>query len=125
VETWLFFKMDAGDIFNRGASVLRVVNLTYEDTGLPIDLDDLDEIQFEVLHAVTSRILGTYTLTGGTVTILDAAAGSARFIVPQSVSALAKLGEYLMIATTEETDVNYEDNTHVRKGMSFCFKLQF
>ncbi|GAF70748.1 unnamed protein product, partial [marine sediment metagenome] len=84
--------MDASDIFNRGASVLRVLILTYEDTGLPIDLDGLDEITFDVIHTVTARTLDTFTLTGGTVTKLDPAAGQARFIVPQSVSALAKLG---------------------------------
>jgi len=117
--------MDAGDIFNRGASVPRIVNLTYEDTGLPIDTDDLDDIQFDVYHGVTSRLLGTYSLGVGTVTVLDADNGQVRFIVPQSVSTVAKLGAYYVIATTDETDTDYEDNNHIRKGLAFCFKLVF
>ena len=115
--------MDASDIFNRGASIVRDLILTYEDTGLPIDLDDLDEITFEPIHAVTNRILDEFILTGGTVTKVDATAGHARFIVPQSVSALAKRGNYLVMATTEETDILFEDNNHIRKGLTFCFKL--
>lgn len=117
--------MDAGDIFNRGASVPRVVNLTYEDTGLPIDTGDLDDITFEVINYVTTRTLGTYSLGASTVTVLDATAGQVRFIVPQSVSATAKLGQYYVIATTEETDADYENNNHIRKGLAFCFKLIF
>lgn len=115
--------MDSSDIFNRGASIVRDIILTYEDTGLPIDLDDLDEITFEPIHAVTNRILDEFTLTGGTVTKVDATAGQARFIVPQSISALAKRSNYLVLVTTEETDIDYENNNHIRKGMGFCFKL--
>jgi len=115
--------MDAGDIFNPGDSIPRTIALTYEDTGAAIDLDDLDEITFDVIHAVTARSLGTYTLTGGEITKQDAANGLAWFSVGQSVSVAAKRGLYLILVTTEETDADYEDNTHIRKGTSFCFKL--
>ena len=115
--------MDASDIFNRGASIPRLVTLTYEDTGGYIDLDDLDEITFEVIHAVTNRTLGTYTLTGGEITKQDAANGEAWFSVGQTLSSTAKRGYYLIRATSEETDTDYENNTHIRKGTSFCFKL--
>ena len=115
--------MDASDIFNRGVSIVRDIILVYEDTGLPIDLDDLDEITFEPIHAVTNRILDEFNLTDGTVAKIDATAGEARFIVPQSVSALAKRGNYLVEVTTEEADTDFEDNTHIRKGITFCFKL--
>ena len=115
--------MDASDIFNRGASVTRVINLTYESTGLPIDTDDLDDILFSVVNATTTRELDSFSLGLGTVTVLSASLGQVRFIVPQSVSALAKLGNYHVLATTHETDIEYEDNTHIRTGLSFCFKL--
>ena len=116
--------MDASDIFNPGASIPRVINLTYADTGLPIDTDDLDEIEFSVLHAVTTRELDEFTLGDGTVTVLNAVGGQVRFIVPQSISATAKRGTYYVLATTEETNVAYEDNIHVRKGLAFCFQLK-
>ena len=116
--------MDASDIFNRGASIPRTLLLQYGDTLAPIDLDTLTEITFEVLHSTTNRILGTYTLTGGTITKQDAANGLAWFDVGQSKSATAKRGEYLIRTATEETDVDFEDNTHIRTGMAFCFKLR-
>ena len=115
--------MDAGDIFNRGDSIPRTIVLTYEDTGLPIDLDDLDEIEFEIIHSTTNRTLGTYTLTGGDITKQDAANGISWFAVGQTVSATAKRGDWLILVTTDEADVNYENSTHIRKGMGFCFKL--
>jgi hypothetical protein len=115
--------MDASDIFNRGASITRVINLTYEDTGLPIDTDDLDDILFSVINATTTRELDSFSYLGGTVTILNSTNGQVRFIVPQSVSALAKLGNYHVHAITHETDADYENNTHIRTGLSFCFKL--
>ena len=117
--------MDASDIFNRGASIPRVVNLTYEDTGLPIDTDDLDDILFSVINAVTTRELDNFSLGEGTVTVLDHTNGQVRFIVPQSISALGKLGSYYVNAITHETDAVYEDNNHIREGMAFCFKLNF
>jgi len=33
------------------------------------------------------------------------------------------LGDYYAIVTTEETDVNYENNNHIRKRTMFAFKL--
>ena len=117
--------MDASDIFNRGASIPRDVILTYEDTGLPIDLDDLDEIEFSVLHSVTTRELDNFKLSEGTVTKVDASIGHARFIVPQSVTVTAKRGTYYLNAITEETNLAYEDNTHIRENMVFCFKLNY
>lgn len=115
--------MDASDIFNRGSSIPRIVNLTYEDTGLPIDTDDLDEIIFTIIHAATTRVLGVYSLGGGEVTVLDSVNGQVQFIVPQSTSALAKLGKYFMNAETHETDGDYENNNHIREMLTFCFKL--
>jgi len=116
--------MDAGDIFNRGDSIPRVVILTYEDTGLPLDLDTLTEITFAVIHAVTGRTLNTYTLSGATIIKQDAGNGIAWFDVGQSVSALAKLGKYFIRVTSTEADGDYESGVHVRKGLGFCFKLQ-
>ena len=116
--------MDSSDIFNRGASIARTILLRYEDTNAPIDLDILTEITFEVLHTVTNRLLGIYTLTGGTITKQDAANGLAWFDIGQTLSAAAKRGDYLIRSTTEETDANYEDSTHIRTGMAFCFKLR-
>ena len=116
--------MDAGDIFSKSSSIPRVVNLTYEDTGLPIDTDDLDDIRFSVIHAVTTRELDEFALGDGTVTVLNSVSGQVRFIVPHSVSATAKRGTYYVLATTEETDVAYEDNIHVRKGLAFCFQIR-
>ncbi len=115
--------MDASDIFNRGDSIPRTIVLTYENTGLPIDLDDLDEIEFEIIHSTTNRTLGIYTLTDGDITIQDAVNGIAWFAVSQTISSTAKRGDWLILVTTEEPDVNYEDNVHIRKGMGFCFKL--
>jgi len=115
--------MDASDIFNRGASIPRTVLLTYEDTGLPIDTDDLDDILFDVFHAVTNRELDDFSLGAGTVTIIDANNGEVRFIVPQSVSTTAKLGNYMMTVTTTETDAAFENNTQIRKDITFSFKL--
>ena len=115
--------MDAGDIFNRGDSIPRTIVLTYEDTELPIDLDDLNEITFEIIHSTTNRTLGTYTLTGGDITKQDAANGISWFAVGQSISASAKRGDWLILVTSEEADADYEDNNHIRKGMGFCFKL--
>ena len=116
--------MDAGDIFNRGDSIPRLVMLTYEDTNLPIDLDDLDEITFVVIHAVTGRTLGTYTLTGGTILKEDAGNGMAWFTIGQTLSSTAKLGKYLLRSTSEQVDADYENSNHIRKGIAFCFKLQ-
>ena len=115
--------MDASDIFNRGASIPRLVTLTYEDTGLPIDTDDLDEVAFSVIHAVTTRELDSFSLVGTTVEVIDHTAGEVRYIVPQSVLDDAKLGNYYAIVTTEETDADYEANNHIRKRTMFAFKL--
>ena len=115
--------MDAGDIFHPGDSIPRTIALTYEDSGDPLDLDTLNEITFVVIHAITGRTLGTYTLTGGTITKQDAGNGLAWFNVGQSRSATAKLGHYLISVSSEETDAAYENNTHVRTGIAFCFKL--
>jgi len=115
--------MDASDIFNRGDSIPRTMVLTYEDTGLPIDLDTLNEIEFEIIHSTINRTLGTYTLVGGEITKQDAGNGIAWFAIGQTVSATAKRGDWLILVTTEETDTDYESNTHIRKGMGFCFKL--
>ena len=115
--------MDAGDIFNRGDSIPRTIILTYEDTGLPIDLDTLAAIEFEVIQSTTNRTLGTYTLADGDITKSDPVNGVAWFAVGQTVSSTAKRGNYLILVTTDEADVNYESNIHVRKGMGFCFKL--
>ena len=115
--------MDVGDIFNRGDSIPRVVILTYEDTGLPLDLDTLTEITFVVVHAITGRTLNTYTLSGGTILKQDAGNGVAWFNVGQSNSVDAKLGKYLLRATSTENDADYESGVHVRKGLGFCFKL--
>ena len=116
--------MDASDIFNRGASIPRTLLLRYEDTNAPIDLDTLTEITFVVLHSVTNRTLGTYTLSGGTIAKQDAANGLAWFDVGQSKTVTAKRGDYLIKTETEETDANYEDSTHIRTGTAFCFKLR-
>jgi len=115
--------MDSTDIFNRGGSIPRVINLVYEDTLLPIDTDSLDDILFSVIHATTTRELDNFSLGEATVEIIDSANGQVRFIVPQSISATAKLGKYNVIATTEETDADFEDNNYIRKGSDFCFKL--
>jgi hypothetical protein len=115
--------MDGSDIFNRGASIPREVYLYNYDTEGPIDLDTLTEITFEVLHTTTNRVLGTYTLTGGTITKQDAANGIAWFDVGQSNTTTAKRGDYLLRVSSEETDANYESSTHIRTGMAFCFKL--
>ena len=116
--------MDGSDIFNRGASVPREVYLYNYDTEGPLDLDDLDEITFEVIHATTNRVLGTYTLTDSEIVKQDAANGLAWFTVNQSVTTTAKRGEYLLRITSEETDADFESSTHVRTGMAFCFKLR-
>ena len=115
--------MDATDIFNRGGSIPRVINLVYEDTGLPIDTDSLNDILFSVIHSTTTRELDNFSLGESTVEILDSTNGQVRFIVPQSITATAKLGKYNVIVTTEETDVDYEDNTYIRTGSGFSFKL--
>ena len=111
--------MDAGDIFNRGSSISRLVTLTYEDTGLPIDTDDLDDILFSVIHAVTTRELDSFSLGDSAVEVIDHTSGEVRYIVPQSISAVAKRGNYYTIVTTEETDADYENNNHIRKTARF------
>ena len=115
--------MDEGDVFNRGASIPRLVTLTYEDTGLPIDTDDLDEVAFSVIHAVTTRELDNFSLVAGTVEVIDHTAGQVRYIIPKSVSTLGDLGNYYANVATEETDADYEDNTHRREKTMFAFKL--
>lgn len=115
--------MDAGDIFNPGDSIPRLVMLQYEDTELPIDLDDLDEIVFTVVHVTTGRTLATYALSAGTVVKEDASNGIAWFTVGQTASSSAKLGNYILRSVSHETDSDYENNTHIRTGQAFCFKL--
>ena len=115
--------MDAGDIFNRGASIPRLITLVYEDTGLPIDTDDLDDIIISVIHSVTTRELDSFSLIGSTVEVIDHTAGQVRYIVPKSVVEDAKLGYYYANVATEETDADYEDNTHRREKTMFAFKL--
>ena len=115
--------MDAGDIFNRSSSIPRLVTLVDEDTGLAIDTDDLDEVAFSVIHGITTRELDDFSLAAGTVSIIDHTAGEVRYIVPQSILVDAKLGDYYAIVTTKETDVNYENNNHIRKRTMFAFKL--
>ena len=115
--------MDAGDIFNRGASIKRVLNLTDTDSEVAINLNNLSEIVCTVFHSVTLRVLGTYKLSEGTVTILDGPNGQLRFIIPQSVSALAKLGVYYCNVQTSKTDVNYESNTEINEDTINLFKL--
>lgn len=117
--------MDAGDIFNRGASITRILNLTDTDTEAAIDIATLDDIICTVYHSVTSRILGTYSLGAGTVTTIDAANGQIRFIVPKSVTATADLGVYYCNIRTEETDANYEDNTRANEKVITIFKLNY
>jgi len=116
--------MDGSDIFNKGASIPREVYLYNYDTEGPLDLDTLTEITFEVIHAITNRTLGTYTLGDSEVVKQDAANGLAWFHVGQTVSATGKRGWYLLKVTTEETDASYESNTRIRTGMSLCFKLR-
>jgi len=119
-----FFEMDSSDIFNRGDSISRTVMLYNEDTDVPIDLDILTDIQFEVLHTVTNRVLATYTLSGGSITKQDAANGLAWFDVGQSNTGTAKRGDYLLRSKSWEADVNFESGVHIRTGTAFCFKLR-
>jgi len=116
--------MDSSDIFNRGDSIPRTLLLQYEDTNAPIDLDTLTEITFVVLHSVTNRVIGTYTLSGGTIIKQDAANGLAWFDVGQSKTVIAKRGDYLVKTESEETDTNFENNIHIRTGTAHCFKLR-
>ena len=99
--------MDSSDIFNRGDSIPRTVMLYNEDTDAPMDLDLLTDIQFEVLHTVTNRVLRTLTLSGGTVTKQDAANGLAWFNLGQQsggiICCVLQAGKRMRILRVEYT----------------------
>lgn len=82
-----------------------------EDIPLTITMSesgaDKTEVTIVVKHKKLGTTIGTYTLTGGTVTVVTTAAS---FIVGRSETDSQPTGVYVAQVTTKETNANYESN---------------
>jgi hypothetical protein len=117
------------DTYIRGVdSIELLLTLTYEDTGLPIDTDDLDEIQVEIITSrknIPSNIVKwTGTLTGGEVIVIEHSTGDiAVYLDPDVTATWPVCKVYYLRVTKTETDANYSDDVKITSAVVEAFKL--
>ena len=94
------------DYYYRGESIPLTLTIT-DKNGLAIDLDTLDDIEVKVVHKFSLIVMDTMTLTGGTVTKIDAANGICEVILDGTDTTGEQTGIYFVQIKTEETDADY------------------
>lgn len=116
------------DTYIRGVdSIELLLDLIYEDTLLPIDTDDMEEVQVDIITSKkgipSNTIRWTGTITDGKVVVLNAAAGSiAVYLDPSDTEDWPLLKYYARVIRTE-TDVNFGDGVKVSSAVVEAFKL--
>ena len=117
------------DTYIRGVdSIELLLDLVYEDTLLPIDTDDMEEVQVDLITSVKSipenTVRWTGTITNGKVVVLDAAAGSiAIYLDPSDTEDWPVCLKYYARVIRTETDVNFDDGVKVSSAVIEAFKL--
>lgn len=97
--------------------------LTVDDTAY--DTSNFTEITVKVFHATTHEVIGTYTLTGGTVTrIAPTTSGQISFIVPSETTATSKRGKYFYQIHTTENEAGFPGGVRERSYQGLCFGLK-
>ena len=94
------------DEYYQGESIPITLTLTDRD-GNAIDLDSLDDITVTVFHKRSLIIMGTFTLSGGTVTKTTPASGILDVKLDGTDTDGESTGIYVAQVDTEETDADY------------------
>ena len=110
------------DKFTRSnEDIYREVQLLSGST--PFDLDDFSDIDITVKHKFSHIEIASFNLVAGTITKEDAANGILSFIIDRSDTEGEQTGIYQYEVTTQEADVEYEDNLRYRDFIGDCFIL--
>jgi DNA-directed RNA polymerase specialized sigma54-like protein len=109
-------------------SIELLFTLTYEDTGLAIDTDDLDEIQVEIITSKKSipenTVRWTGTMTGGDVVVIEHSTGDiAVYLDPDVTEDWPVCKVYYARITKTETDANFGDGVKITSAVAEAFKL--
>lgn len=103
------------DTYIRGVDSIQLeFTLTDIDTGLPIDIDTLDDVSVEIIKVDKAIPLNTIYWTGTILTteiaVIDADTGSlACYIDPSVHTTWPLLPKYYVRITETETDVYFDD----------------
>ena len=117
------------DTYIRGVdSIELLLTLTYEDTGLPIDTDDMDEIQVDLMTSKNcipeNTVRWSGTITSGDVVVTDHAAGEVTiYLDPADTEGWPIPFIYYARVIRTETDANFGSGVKVSAGVGEAFKL--
>ncbi len=110
------------DNFEQYEDIYREIPLTIG--GEAVDTDNFLTITVSVYHKKNKTEIGSYSVTGGTVTKeVPTTDGKISFIVSKTENKDATIGIYTHEVTTTETDVDYEGGIRQRKLIGDCFNL--
>ena len=87
----------------------NTLQLTFEDSaGVAVDLDNATEIVVKV-YQKKSHILGEYSLTGSTVTIINSNTGRANVYINRSSLSAVSNGKLYAEVSIDITNANFEE----------------
>jgi len=110
------------DIFEKGESIPRTIELSDNDIVLNTAIFlTIEVVVFSWIH----NVIGTYTLAGGTVTLLvPNTDGQIFFVVPATITAASRAIKYYYRIKTTETNTDYPTGIRTREYLGWCFDLK-